>query len=118
MWICLLIVVMLGALRRRRLRSSSCELFTCSAGSHLSSLALEASNSLLSPLSSHLGDCNGIEVSIVWRFLLGDMGGYDVNKARGGVMPVFGMTGARAVRASPKSGTQGIGDRETVAKVR
>jgi hypothetical protein len=30
------------------------------SGSHLSSLALEATNSLLSPLSSHLGDCNRV----------------------------------------------------------
>lgn len=35
------------------------------AGSHLSSLALEASNSLLSPLSSHLGDYDELLVSIV-----------------------------------------------------
>ncbi|KAI1085801.1 hypothetical protein F5B20DRAFT_19013 [Whalleya microplaca] len=42
------------------LRSRWGEVFTCSAGPHLSPLALEATNSLLSPLSSHLGDCGNI----------------------------------------------------------
>ncbi|KAI1331117.1 hypothetical protein F5Y16DRAFT_360571 [Xylariaceae sp. FL0255] len=46
------------------LRSSeaSCLL---AASPHLSSLTLESSNSLLSPLSSHLGDCNRIQLAFV-----------------------------------------------------
>jgi hypothetical protein len=56
------------------------------ASSHLSSLALKASNSLLSPLSSHLGSYKQIEVSKIEQSYLSRDSSYDVNLMEGGAI--------------------------------